>query len=301
MPRSAYVLVNPSKPEAVAAAADVRAIVERHGRWLGQGDALSNEPLQAPEAAAADLLVVLGGDGTLLSQTRRCLNLDKPLLGVNFGKLGFMAAFDLDALRDQAARIFGDGPLDARRHSLLRVEVRPDGQPPEATPRFSGVALNDCVVTAGPPFRMIRLEVGIDAGVGPHVSGDGIIVSTPTGSTAYNLSAGGPLLAPTLDAIAVTPIAAHSLAFRPIVVEGHSVIEIVARQINRDGPNAPGSTPGGTTLVLDGQVQTLLEPNDRIRIARHERHVRFVRNPEASYWATVIDKFHWAAAPKLQG
>lgn len=306
MGRAVYVLVNRSKPEAVRAAADVRSIVERFGRWLGEGDAVPGDSLDDPRAAGADLLVVLGGDGTLLSQSRRCLSLGKPLLGVNFGKLGFMAGFDLAALRDQAGVVFGDDPLDVRTLNMLRVEVFSNGggrtsdvnKPGGAGsgPRFDGLALNDCVVTAGPPYRMIRLELSIDSDAGPEISGDGIIISTPTGSTAYNLSAGGPILAPTLDAIAVTPIAAHSLAFRPIVVEGSSVIEILARQINAEGG---GSAAGGTTLVLDGQVQTRLEHGDRIRIARHSEQVRFVRNVRAGYWATVIDKFHWAAAPKL--
>jgi len=296
--RAAFVLVNRSKPEAVRAAGEVRTIVERYGRWLGEADAVQGDSLDDPRAAAADLLVVLGGDGTLLSQSRRCLSLGKPLLGVNFGKLGFMAGFDLPALRAQAAAVFGQGELDIRAHWLIKVEVfRPSGvggEPSGSPSRFSGIALNDCVITAGPPFRMIRLELSIDGGAGPEVSGDGIIVSTPTGSTAYNLSAGGPILAPTLDAIAVTPIAAHSLAFRPIVVEGSSAIEIVARQINAEGDAA------GTTLVLDGQVQTRLTQGERIRIVRHAQQVRFVRNPRAGYWQTVIDKFHWAAAPKLE-
>lgn len=301
-------LVNRTKPEAVRAASEVRTIVERYGRWLGEADAVPGDSLDDPRAGSAELLVVLGGDGTLLSQSRRCLALAKPLLGVNFGKLGFMAGFDLTALRSQSAAVFGDGELDVRAHSLIRVEVFPaagEGAGTAHPARFSGIALNDCVITAGPPYRMIRLELSIDAGAGPQVSGDGIIVSTPTGSTAYNLSAGGPILAPTLDAIAVTPIAAHSLAFRPIVVEGSSVIEIIARQINADAADASasGSAPaagGGTTLVLDGQVQTRLNQGDRIRIARHPQQVRFVRNPKAGYWATVIDKFHWAAAPKLE-
>jgi NAD+ kinase len=298
--RSAFVLVNRSKAEAVRDAGEVRAIIERFGTWLGEADAVAGDSLDDPRAAPADLLVVLGGDGTLLSQSRRCLSLGKPMLGVNFGKLGFMAGFDLPALRQGAAAIFGGGELDVRAHWLLRVEVIGGGA--GAASRFSGIALNDCVITAGPPYRMIRLELRIDADAGPEISGDGIIVSTPTGSTAYNLSAGGPILAPTLDAMAVTPIAAHSLAFRPIVVEGSSVIEIIARQINEqaEGGAGAGTPGGGTTLVLDGQVQTRLDRGDRIRVSRNSLQARFVRNPRAGYWATVIDKFHWAAAPKVR-
>jgi NAD+ kinase len=298
--RSAFVLVNRSKPEAVRDAGAVRALIEESGTWLGEADAVAGDSLEDPRAAGADLLVVLGGDGTLLSQSRRCLALGKPMLGVNFGKLGFMAGFDMAALREQSASIFGGGALDVRAHWLLRVEVFGGSGTGAAAPRFSGIALNDCVITAGPPYRMIRLELRIDADAGPEISGDGIIVSTPTGSTAYNLSAGGPILAPTLDAIAVTPIAAHSLAFRPIVVEGSSVIEIITRQINEQAEGGGIGAAGGTTLVLDGQVQTRLGAGDRIRVSRNSLQARFVRNPRAGYWATVIDKFHWAAAPKLR-
>src|SRR5690606_8901839 len=114
------------------------------------------------------------------------------------------------------------------------------------------VALNDCVVTAGPPYRMIELDVYIDGEPGPTLRGDGVIVSTPIGSTAYNVSAGGPIVSPDLDSFTITPHAAHSLAFRPIVVPSSCEIDLHLRKGN-------DADDGGTTLVLDGQVDTRLQ------------------------------------------
>jgi NAD+ kinase len=289
MPRSALLSVNTRKPEAARAAADVRALIERHGRLAGQIDASPGAPFT--DTRGADLIVVLGGDGTLLSQARRWVNLDIPLLGVNLGRLGFLAEFDLAALATQAASLFGDASLNIRRVSMLRAEAFRDG---DSRAFFAETALNEAVITAGPPFRMIDLSLSIDGGPGPTVSGDGLIVSTPTGSTAYNVSAGGPIVAPELDALVITPIAAHSLAFRPIVVGGPSVIDITLARANDDGRGS------GTTLVIDGQLPTRLTGGERLRISRHDRSARFVTNPAGSYWNTLIEKMRWAETPRTR-
>lgn len=298
MPRSVLLLVNREKPGAAAAAAEVRSLVERHARVAAELDADGGATLS--DARGADLVVVLGGDGTLLSQARRCADLDLPLLGVNFGKLGFLAEFDLASLREQADVVFGAAPPVVRTVRMLRVEVF---EPGASTPRFSDSALNECVATAGPPYRMIVMELSIDGEPGPTVSGDGLIVSTPTGSTAYSVSAGGPIVAPGTDAMAITPIAAHSLAFRPIVVPGSSRVEVTMLRVNQSfGAGDRRVGPGrGTTLVLDGQVTTPLADHERIVVTRDGRPVRFVRNPRGSYWATLIDKLVWAAPPRLRG
>ena len=288
MGRRVLVIVNRSKPEAAAAEAEVIGLVRAHGSLVGVHD--SRQPDELPAEAGVDLVAVLGGDGTLLGQTRRLLDRGVPMLGVNFGKLGFLAEFDLAGLRDDASAVFGSGTLVCHEVRLLKACVARDG-----VERFEGVAVNECVVTAGPPFRMIDLAVRIDGGRGPTAMGDGVIVSTPLGSTAYNLSAGGPILTPDVDGIAITPIAAHSLSFRPIVVGGSSTIELALERVNEDGRG------GGTTLVLDGQVQCRLLAGDRVRIARDGRTVRFVRNRRASYWDTLIGKFRWAAAPVPRG
>jgi NAD+ kinase len=292
MPRSAILLVNSQKPAASAAAAEVRELIQRYGRLVAELVA-DNSPLPGA-AREAELVVVFGGDGTLISQARRCALPGAAMLGVNLGRLGFLAEFDMTALREQGPAIFGGGELAIAEFPLIAVRVTSVG----GEARFEGTALNEAVVTAGPPYRMITMAMSIDGQTGPTVSGDGFIVSTPLGSTAYNLSAGGPILAPLTDALAITPIAAHSLSVRPVVVPGNSRVELKAVRVNR---SEDGASPGshGTTLVLDGQVQVPISDGDRISIVRAERTVRFVQNPRSDYWSRLIGKLNWSMAPKL--
>jgi NAD+ kinase len=303
MPRTVALILNPDKP--ADALREVREIVARHGTLLGEGLASKDPALREPERgplAKADVVVVVGGDGTLLSQARRFARPGTALLGVNMGRLGFLANFDVEALRQHAHTLLGgEAPLDVREYNLLRVRVyaKPDapGAEHEATPRFDSLALNDAVITAGPPYRLITLALSIDGREGPTVRGDGLIVSSPLGSTAYNLSAGGPILAPETDGFAITPIAAQSLSFRPVVVPGASIIRVAALRINQsDG--TPGSP--GTTLVLDGQIHTPLLTGDRIEICKHTHGVRFVMNPGSDWWSRLMGKFGWAASPALR-
>jgi len=299
MARSVLLIVNRDKPDAVEAADELRHVISRYGRLVAELDAApTHDPLHhqdrpdpgLQDAHSADLVVVLGGDGTLLSQAHRCSHLGLPLLGVNVGRLGFMAEFDIEAVHAQAPGLFGDAPLRVREHLRLHAEVCRAG---DTEPCAAGSVLNEAVVTAGPPFRMIELTLMLDGDPGTSVQGDGIIVSTPTGSTAYNLSAGGPLITPTLEAITITPIAAHTLAFRPIVIDASGRVEIELGRVNEhDG--------SGTTLVLDGREASRLHAGDRVAITRHPKPARFIANPNRSYWATVVDKLHWAAAPKTR-
>ncbi len=283
-------LVNVDKPDARAAAVEVRQLIEKHARFVGEMSAKVGEPLNGVHA---DLIVVLGGDGTLLSQSRRCAGLHVPLLGVNFGKLGFLAEFDMQSLREQAEFLFGDAELPERTVGLLEAEIFAAGQ---TSPRFTGSALNECVITAGPPFRTIGMSMRINNEDGPTVSGDGLIVSTPTGSTAYNVAAGGPIVAPDVPALVITPIAAHSLSFRPIVVSADARIELTMLRVNRGGTFASA----GTMLVLDGQVGAPLSEGDRVVVMLDARPVRFVRNPKGGYWKTLTEKMRWAEAPRTR-
>jgi NAD+ kinase len=225
-----------------------------------------------------------------------------------------MAEFDLPALREQSRALFGGSPLILQDRPMLRCTVhgprdRSTEQPrPRDTSALAAtLALNDAVVTAGPPYHMISLSLRIDGHPGPTVAGDGLIVSTPIGSTAYNVSAGGPIVAPDVGAMAITPIAAHSLSFRPVIVGGGSTIELIMETVNSGAARrgrgkakagerrAAGG--GGTSLVLDGQVTARLEQHDRVLIRRFEHAVKFVRNPRGSYWATLINKMRWATPP----
>jgi NAD+ kinase len=279
--RRVLLLANRSRPEIARVLDELR---ERLAPWAdiaGEADT-SDHPL--PDDLKADLGVVVGGDGSLLSQARRMVDLRLPLVGVNFGRLGFLAAFDTESLLQHAATIFGPDP-PITEHMMLAAAVYDAG----GAARHSGLAINDCVVTAGNPFRMIELRVSIDDAEGPTVSGDGMIVATPVGSTAYNVSAGGPIVDPSLDAVIVTPLAAHSLAFRPFVVCPWCTIRI---DIARANP--------GTSLVLDGQVPVPLDVGQRVILHRHPKKARFVANPSTSYWRILLDRMRWAAPPSYR-
>ncbi len=312
--RSVLLIVNHDKPEAVAALDDVRALINAHARLVGELDA-NHAPVEEKVptgAASADLVMVLGGDGTLLSQARRCMDLDLPMLGVNFGKLGFLAEFDFESLKEQAEELFAREELPTQSRPMLEVRIERAGAR-AAEWVHAGYALNEAVVTAGPPFRMISLALGFDGDPGPSIAGDGMIVATPLGSTAYNVSAGGPILAPDTDAMVITPIAAHSLSFRPVVVPGSAEVRLIMERTNSTPPlpgdvvgaeekggGGGGSPNDGTALVLDGQPVTRLYEGDTVFVRRHSRPVRFVRNPRGSYWATLIDKMRWAIPPALR-
>lgn len=301
MARSVLVLFNPGKPAVFEALEEVRALISVHGRVALELEA-DDRPIHPDQARGADLIVVLGGDGTLMSQSRRCVHLGLPMLGVNLGKLGFMAEFDLESLRSQAQSLFDGSTLMVQDRPMLRVTVHNEGGSPLSAeaPLERTLALNDAVITAGPPYRMISVAVSIDGARGPTITGDGLVVSTPIGSTAYNASAGGPIVSPDVEAMVFTPLAAQSLSFRPVVVSSRSTIELAVARVNEDQP-AGGSGDGGghagTSLVLDGQVVGRLHAGQRVLIRQHARPVRFVRNPYSTYWGTLLNKMKWAAAP----
>jgi len=282
--RATLLVVNSDKPDADRASHELAKLIEQHGSLIGQIPA-SNRAFPN-EASSADLIVVLGGDGTLLGEGRRFAGSGIPVLGVNVGKLGFLAEFDLNAVRTQAEDLFGSGDLTTRSVPLLRTEIcNPDGSTVHV-----GNAMNEAVVTAGPPYRVIELGIQINGTRGPAARGDGLIISTALGSTAYNVSAGGPIIHPLVDATVITPIAAHSLAFRPIAVPGTSTIELDPIQINDEAND-------GTTLVLDGQIQQRITKGQRVRINRADKAVELVVNQSGNYWRTLVSKLHWAKQP----
>ena len=282
MPQPRIILLaNQSHPRIGAMVEKVSTLLREHGELVDVRDT-NNEPL--PADLQADLAVVLGGDGSLLSQARRLTDLEIPLVGVNFGRLGFLAEFDFDSLRDNAEIVFS-GRAPIRSRMILSVAVNDaDGRTIS-----DEMAINDCVVTAGSPFRMIGLRLSIDGAEGPALSGDGVIVSTPLGSTAYNVSAGGPIVDPAVDAIIITPLAAHSLAFRPIVLAANGQLTFHVDRANE-----------GTTVVHDGQVALGIGEGCSVRIVRHERRAHFVGNPSRTYWRTLLDKMRWAAPPEYR-
>jgi NAD+ kinase len=275
MPRPRIILLSSSAHADTARhAPQVRSWINKHAEIVRELEA-DDAPL--PPGLAADLAIVLGGDGALLSQARRLIDLGIPLVGVNLGRLGFLAAFDLESLHAQMDLVFGSNrPIV--EHMILSATL--DGR------TGADIAINDCVITAGPPFRMIELALTIDGEQGPVLTGDGVIVSSPVGSTAHNVSAGGPIVHPALEAMIITPNAAHSLAARPLVLGGDSTLTIHVNRANV-----------GTTLILDGQVNRALRAGQSVTIRKDSRKARFVANPASTYWQVLQQKLHWAAPP----
>jgi len=288
MPRAVVLITNRRKPKANAALDEVRGLIKQHGILVAELESKEENGLPDPERV--DLVIALGGDGTILSASRRCLTLRAPLLGINTGKVGFMAGFELESFREHAEKLLGDEPLNIHPVTPLHGVV----QSATGTPIHSAFALNEFVVSAGPPFRMITLDISVDGHPGPSVSGDGLIVSTPLGSTAYNVSAGGPILAPGVNAMIVTPIAAHSLSFRPIVIRSDSEVRIGISSVN-------AIESSGTTLIIDGQTSHRLSEGDVLRVTAAKEQVQFVLDPSVSYWQTLLGKMHWASMPNASG
>lgn len=279
MPRPrVIILFSPAHSETASQYPEVRDEIARHADVIAELET-SNDPL--PADLDADLAVVLGGDGALLSQARRIVDRGIPLVGVNFGRLGFLAAFDWQSLKQQANVVFGKQP-PILEHMILSVAIHDTG----TKPTRSDIAINDCVITAGPPFRMIELALHIEGEHGPVLSGDGVIIATSVGSTAHNVSAGGPIVHPALEAMIITPNAAHSLAARPLVLDAASTLTIDVCKANE-----------GTTLIIDGQETRPLHVGQSVTIHKHSRKARFVANPASTYWQVLQQKLHWAAPP----
>ena len=241
-----------------------------------------------------DAVLVLGGDGTLLSTARRLKGKRVPVMGVNFGRLGFLASFTPAQFKEHFENfVAGRLPVSSRvaiEASVVDAEHRIDLMDDDAVTanrRFHSRALNDAVISAGPPFRMVELTLGSDRDPGVRVAGDGLIIATPSGSTAYNVAAGGPIISPNIDALCITPLSPQSLSFRPVVHDAKSRITVVAKRVNR-----------GTTLSCDGQESTILKQGDRVVIRRSPHDVLLAENPDAHEWRTLAEKLNWAASPR---
>jgi NAD+ kinase len=218
-------------------------------------------------------------------------------MGVNFGRLGFLAGFTPDSLQESLVALLA-GKLPVRPTMMIEASVLGadvhcpvrDNAEVARHRRFVATALNDAVVTAGPPFNMIELALSADSESGVRYFGDGVIVSTPSGSTAYNVSAGGPIISPNVDALCITPICPHSLSFRPVVISPQSTVLITAAKVNE-----------GTTLFCDGQESTQLKAGERVVVRRSTDDALLIENPEAREWETLAEKLHWAVSPRYRG
>jgi NAD+ kinase len=231
----------------------------------------------------ADAAIVVGGDGTMLGIARQLAPYNVPLIGINQGRLGFMTDIPLERMMPLLADMLG-GKVESEQRSLLQGEVWRDGKA-----IVSGVAFNDIVVSRGAGSGMIELRVEVDGHFMYNQRSDGLIVATPTGSTAYALSAGGPLLHPSLTGIGLVPIAPHALSNRPIVVPDSSEIVV--------------EVTGGRDSSVNFDMQSLnnLAHHDRIVIKRSAHTITFLHPQGWSYYDTLREKLHWNEYPSVEG
>jgi NAD+ kinase len=235
-----------------------------------------------------DFAVVFGGDGSIISAARNLSRAGVPTIGVNLGKLGFLAEFSVSELEELFDDIVsGKAPIERRMLLDCRVFGASQRHKGLSEPKFCSKAVNDVFITAGPPFRLIELKLAVDGQPLAGCVSDGLIISTPTGSTAYNLSAGGPILAGSMEAMVITPICPHSLSFRPIVINADSIVEVSAVRVNK-----------GTTLSIDGQVSMRLSVDDMVRVEKEGSDFLLVNNPLRTRWDTLATKLSWAEKPK---
>ncbi|NOQ96036.1 MAG: NAD(+) kinase [Desulfobacterales bacterium] len=223
-----------------------------------------------------DLVVVLGGDGTLLGAARKVGRYGLPILGVNLGGLGFLTEIPLEMLYKDIEKVI-TGQVTVEPRLMLQASVLRNG---EEKCRFS--VLNDVVINKGALARIIDLRVSIDGHFLTTFRSDGLIISTPTGSTGYNLSAGGPILYPDLEALILTPICPFTLTQRPIIVPDTSVIEVQMGKHNEE-----------VILTFDGQVGFDLMAHDRVIISKSEKKLKLIKSPDQDYYDILRTKLKW--------
>lgn len=273
-------LVNLSKPHAIDRGQRLIAWLERRGQRL-QLQALEAERLGRPDLALADggplgevdLLIVLGGDGTLLGAAKLVAAHGTPILGINTGHLGFLTEIEDSEELDHLQPIL-EGQFLLERRMMLEAAVERDG-----AIIHRQIGLNEAVLSRGAQPQVLHLAIEVGGHRVAQYPADGLIIATPTGSTAYSLSAGGPILAPELDLLLVTPICSHTLGVRSLVFGGHEVVSVSA------------STRGEALLTVDGLTPFILEPGDRVLVQRSGQTANLVRRGTYRFSELVRQKF----------
>ncbi len=251
----------------------IRAVLESEAaRQLGHPDRMAKADLPG----AVEMLVVLGGDGTLLSVARLLKDHEVPILGVNLGGLGFLSEVTIEEMFPVLEQVLR-GEFRVDRRMMLKARVLRKG-----ACIVEESLLNDVVVNKSALARILSLEIRVDGNYLTTLQADGVILSTPTGSTAYSLSAGGPIIHPTLSSILLTPICPHMLTNRPIILPVDSVVEVALRSEQRDA-----------FVTLDGQVGLAFQENDVARIERSEYTVPLIKSPFKDYFEVLRKKLKW--------
>jgi NAD+ kinase len=274
-------------PDVAESVLDLAAFLRTQGRqvWIEQGTAsllnTSEYPTVAYEiiGSRADLAVVLGGDGTLLNAARRLADAHVPLVGVNQGRLGFLTDIAREKACEGIAELLAGRYIEERR-MMLDTEICRAGERV-----FQTLALNDVVVNKGDLGRMIEFSLSIDGEFVYTLRSDGMIVSTPTGSTAYALSANGPILHPSVAGIALVPLCPHALTARPITLPDTALIEMTLLP------------PHDARIHFDGQTRFDARAGDQVRLRRAPNTIRLLHPKGYRYFAMLREKLHWSATP----
>ncbi len=224
----------------------------------------------------ADLAVVVGGDGTLIGAARHLCEFDIPLVGVNLGRLGFLTETSLTNMEGSLEALLA-GEYQVEERMMLHIRVQR-----QAGDLAAERAFNDVVIHRGNIARMVEMDTYVDGQFVFSQRSDGLIVASPTGSTAYALSAGGPIIHPSMRAFTLVPVCPHTLTNRPIVLPGHSHVEVVL--VNN---------PGEVQLTLDGQINFALQDGDRVHVQRDEHSVFLLSDPRRNYFDVLREKFSW--------
>ncbi|MCO6459545.1 MAG: NAD(+)/NADH kinase [Pirellulaceae bacterium] len=271
--RPRVLLLGSGDRENVPAAAErMRPLIERYADLVLE-DLRYAEDLGRIEA---DLAIVLGGDGSILRAASQMANHQIPVLGVNLGKLGFLADLSPEELVEVIPRVCA-GDCQVVEHLMFRCRVFRGSQA-----ITDQLGLNEMAVLAGPPFSLLNLDLYVDSELATTYSCDGLIISTPVGSTAHSLSAGGPILRKNLQAFVILPISPHSITVRPVVDTADRTYEVVARCPHE-----------ATSVVVDGRVLCRLAADDRVRVERAEPRFKLVQVPGHSYYRTLREKLDW--------
>jgi NAD+ kinase len=251
------------EPHSPAEALEMQITHAEHGPGLRLGE-------------EADLIVVLGGDGTMISTARLIGDAEVLVLGVNYGSLGYLTDFRIEELYTALEAIF-NGDFEVDRRVMLKAEHRRGNET-----LAKGRVLNDVVINKAALARIIEIEVDLNGLFVNTFRSDGLIVSTPTGSTAYNLSAGGPIIYPSMNAVVLTPICPFTLTNRPIVVPDNAEIELVLKNENE-----------GVVLTLDGQTGYAMHSHDKVVIRKSSTTFNLVQPPNRNYFDVLRNKLKW--------
>jgi len=253
--------------------ARLRPVLERH---VDIAEVIDDFSVTLPETPA-DLAVVLGGDGSILRAARQIGFRQLPVLGINLGRLGFLADLQLEDLEEVLPRIV-NGEYRVVSHLMFECHVQRT-----AGAQVQALGLNEAAVLAGAPFAMLEVQLYVDRELVTTYRCDGLIISTPVGSTAHSLSAGGPILRKDLQAFVIQPISPHTLTMRPVIDSADRLYEMIVPE-----PHA------GTSLVIDGRVICVLEVGDRIRVERSSAQFQSVEVHGQGYYRTLREKLGWS-------